>query len=330
MTYQKLKSNFLFAFYFVVLIFAFCFLNFKVSAQELSLGISPPLLEIVIKPNKSIMVAYKIDNYADPVIARAKILPFEPLGNQGNIKIAKDFSGPVRFSLDNSDLDLEKPFFMKTRESKQLLLRMRLPEGTPDGDYYYTLLIETEPPPTVDGSTGGRAKGTIGANILITVTGSGMTEISGKIVLFDVISKFKPFGWKIFDSNAKIPVVLNVQNNGKNMIKAEGEIVLNGNFGEKATYQIPAQNILAQSQRLVFATPSAEINQPTSLVLSGFFLGKYKLAASLNIGESLTPLTASTSFVALPFRWIIGLIFALIISLILIKRLSRNEDEDEA
>ncbi len=313
------------------LFFALIIISWPVvtQAQEFSLGIAPPLLDIVMKPNKSLMIAYKIDNYGDPVITKAKVLPFEPYGNKGNIKISPEFSGPVRFSLDNSNLELGKSFFMKTGESKQLLLRMRLPQGAPEGDYYYTLLIETEPPPS-QGVSSGRARGSIGSNILITVTESGRTELKGKIALFDLISRFRPFGWRIFDSNAKIPVVLNIENAGKNKLQAEGEITLLGGLGMKTVYQIPPQNILAQSQRMVFASPSADLEKPASLILSGFFLGKHTLRATINIGEGLNPINASVSFVAIPFRFLVGLALAILMAYLLVKRLSRDKEADEA
>jgi uncharacterized membrane protein len=72
--------------------------------------------------------------------------------------------------LDNSKLKLGEPFVLKTNDFKQLLLRIRIPEGAPEGDYYYTLLAETQPPTALDGSSTSQAKVAIGANILVTVT----------------------------------------------------------------------------------------------------------------------------------------------------------------
>lgn len=323
MSVKPLKKIFL---CFTLLAVGYCLSAIPSWAQELSLGISPPLLEILIKPSKSIMIAYKVDNYGDPVIAKARILPFEPFGNQGNIQIADEFSGPVRFSLDNSDIELDKPFFMKTRESKQLLLRIRLPENTPNQDYYYTLLIETEAPPNQDGLTSSKARGAIGANILITATGTGRTQIKGSISLFDFLKSNK---WRIFDSNAKIPIVLNVKNDGKNMFQSEGEIILSGAMGLKTSYKIVPQNILAQSEKTLTATPSAEFDKPASLVLNGFFIGRYNLVAILSFGEGLEPLTASASFIAFPFRWLFGIVFAISLGALVIKRLSGEREEDE-
>lgn len=326
---------------FAFLIILFLILTSPVSAQQVSLSLSPPLLEVFIKPGKSIVVAYNLQNFGDPTILVANVLPFEPKDDLGNIRIKEEFEGPIRFSLDNADLQLEQPFFLKTHDRQQLLLRIRVPEGAPDGDYYYTLLAQTQPPPTTEGAASSRARATIGSNILITVTGSGMVEVKGKIALFEVLPRwiFNFFGKKLrlFDSNDKIPVILIGQNQGKNLIKPEGEIVLKGNFGEMAKYEIVPQNILAQSQRLLIATPSAEFDcpekgnkpifcrQPITLLLSGFFIGRYNLSTNINFGETSPKVFASTSFVAIPFKLLLAVFVALVIGIFLIQKLAKND-----
>lgn len=321
----------------VIIIYSLLFIaHFSpVNAQQISLVISPPLLKVFIKPGKSIMIAYRLENNGDPAIMSTKVLPFEPRDNSGKIKIKQEFEGPVRFSLDNANVVFGQPFFMKTHESQQLLLRIRIPDGAPDGDYYYTLLAENQPPPTLEGAAASGAKATIGSNILITVTNSGRIEVKGKVALFDVLARWKlEIGkWKfnVFDSNDKIPIVLIVENNGKNLFVPEGEIVMKGNFGEKARYEIIPQNVLAESQRLMSATPSAEIDcdnnkgraclNHASLIISGFFIGLYKLSTTINFGENSSNIFASTSFIAIPFKLLIGFLIALLIGVFVVKRI---------
>jgi hypothetical protein len=329
-------------FLFVIFIFYYLFFisSKDINAQQVSLSLSPPLIETVIKPGKSILVAYTLVNYADPVILSTKVLPFEPKNNFGQIKIKEEFDGPIRFSLDNADFNLGQEFFLKTNDRQQLLLRIRVPEGAPEGDYYYTLLAETQPPTAQAEKTTSFAKATIGSNILITVNESGKIEIKPKIVIFEVLPRysFSFFGKKInfFDSTDLIPLVLLVENKGKNLIKPEGQIILKGNFGEKAKFDIVPQNILSQSQRLITATPSAEIDcstlskikacqSPISLIMSGFFLGFYQLSTSLIFGENSPQLSASTSFFAFPLKIFVGLVIVLAIAAIIIKRFTAEE-----
>ncbi len=308
-------------------------LTSNVIAQQVSLSITPPLLEVVIKPGKSIMVAYQVKNAGDPTILSTKLVNFEPKDNMGNIRLKSDLRGPIRFSLDNADIELERPFFLKTGASQQLLLRIRAPEGAPNGDYYYTLLAETTPQTGNQGIASSHAKATIGANILITVTDSGIVEIKPKVILFDLLNKINIFGKKIniYDSFDKIPLVVIVGNKGKNLIKPEGKITMTGNFGEKLDYQIIPKNILSESERMVEATPSAELvfeDRPVSLVVSGFFIGVYRLSTQITFGENSPSVFAHVSFFAFPFKLLFVLVVVIIITIYIIKRFLKKEDED--
>jgi len=318
----KLK---IFRFCIVIFTFAFCILNLsEANAQQVSLAISPPLIQTVIKPGKAILIAYSLENSGDPTILTARVVSFEPKDNFGNIRLKDRAEGPVRFSLDNAELSLDQPFFLKTKASEQLLLRIRVPEGAPEGDYYYSLLAETTPAIGREGIGSAQAKATIAANILVTISHSGTIEIKPKIVLFQLLSKMK---WKIFDSLTEVPLVLVLENQGKNLIRPEGKITLRGLLGTSADYEIVPKNILAESQRLVQATPSAEFSkQLISLALSGFFLGPYKLSANINFGENSPNIFASTSFFAFPFKLVAGIILVTIITVFIIKRFSADED----
>lgn len=315
-------------------------LPITVKAQQVTLSISPALLEVTIKPGKSVLVAYKLSNLSDPVLIKAQVLPFEPKDTYGNVKVRSEFEGPIRFDLDNADVAFDNPFFLKTNDSKQLLLRIRVPEGAPEGDYYYTLLAETEAPPESGGVTSSRAKASIGSNILITVTREGAVDVKGKISFFDVIPHYQLnfFGHKIkvFDSTDKIPLVTMIENTGRNLIQPQGEIVLRGNFGEKAKYEILSQNVLAHSQRLLVAQPTTEVDcedypkasfclRPITLLLSGFFIGRYQLSTTIYFGENSANLYASTSFIALPLKLILIWSMAILVIFIIMRRYRKEE-----
>ncbi len=307
-------------------------LGLPVSAQTVSLGISPPIVELVIKPGKSILVAYRIDNDGDPVALRAVVKSFEPKDSFGKITIKDALEGPVRFSLENADLQLEQPFFIKSRSSQQLLLRIRIPDGAPEGDYYYTLLTESQPNNLTDETTQTAARASIGSNILITVSNEGGVDINGRILNFDVVPRlaFTLFGKKIqlFDSNDKIPVVLKVQNNGRNLFKPEGEISLTGNFGEKSSYDIIPQNVLGNSSRVLLASNSASLDNENNatLLLRGFFIGKYALQTTLNFGQGTANISAMTSFLALPIKLGFGMVIVILVSLFLLQRFKKDND----
>ena len=307
-----------------------------VLAQQVSLSISPPIIDAVMKPGKSIMVAYNIKNSGDPVIVNTRVVSFEPRDNFGNVRLKDKAIGPVRFSLDNAHLELEEPFFLDTGATQQLLLRMRLPENVPNADHYYSLLVQTTSPTTVEGVASSRARATIGSNILITVTDSGVIDIKPRVTIFETLSKFKItlFGKsiKIFDSLDKVPVVLYIENNGSNKIVPGGKISLHGAFGQSADYEILPKNILSNSQRLIEATPSADLANgvslpPTSLTLKGLFIGKYNLSANINFGENSPTVFGSTIFFGFPFKILGGVIFIIAVTVFLTKRFSKDDED---
>ncbi|MCX7956127.1 MAG: hypothetical protein N2593_03455 [Patescibacteria group bacterium] len=319
----------------IIIIFtiAIFFITIFVKAQQVSLSISPPLLETIIKPGKSIMIAYNLKNFGDPVYLLVKVVSFEPKDNLGNIRLKKEFEGPIKFSLDNANIQLENPFFLKTGDDQQILLRIRVPENTPQGDYYYTLIVETIPSGNLNNNSASYAKISIGSNILITVTDSGIVDIKPKVVIFDVLSKIKIFNQKIniFDSFDKIPVVLILENRGKNFIKPEGEIILKNIFGHKEKYKIIPKNILSQSQRLIEASSSSKISEKiefknSSFILSGFFIGKNNLSAEIFFGENSPKIFAKASFFAFPFKLISIITIFLLISLEIIKKIKKKEE----
>ncbi|MEK7597774.1 MAG: hypothetical protein AAB441_03980 [Patescibacteria group bacterium] len=330
---DKFIYNF-FLLFFYLFIFLFVYSG-NASAQQVSLSLSPPLLELFIKPGKAIMVAYKLDNLGDPTFLNLKILPFETKDNLGNIRIKPEFEGPVRFSLDNADLTLDQPFFLKTNGSQQILLRIRIPENITDGDYYYSLLAETTPPTASEGIGSARAKATIGSNILVTISNSGNIDIKPKISLFSTRGGLTlGQNIKFFDSSDQIPVVLTVVNKGKNMMKPEGQISLKGNFGETIKYDIISKNILAESERLLEATPSASVECGdrrdakfcvSTLILSGFFIGKYNLSTEIRFGENSPTIFGSTIFYAFPFKITGGIILAIVIVVFILSRHFRED-----
>src|SRR3989344_3734415 len=279
-------------------------LSTNVSAQQLSLSLSPPLTELIIKPGQATVIKYRLTNIGDPTITKIRILPFEPKDNQGNISIIDSLQSPIQFWLEKGSLKLEEPFFLKNSESQEFWLSVNIPEVTPAKDYYFTLLAETQPPPTQEGVVNVRTKVSIGSNLLISVTKKGEVEIKPKISLFTVVPKNKIslLGFKInlFSSFEKIPVVLIVENNGKNLIKPQGEIILSGPLWQRKRFEIKPQTILAESQR------------QTPLELPGFLLGNYRLSANLSLGQGTPTLYASTSFLVFPIK-----LFILIILLFL-------------
>lgn len=294
----------------------------NVRAQQITLSMSPPIVEILVKPGKTLLIGYTVQNLGDPTALSVKIRTFSPQGEYGEIHIDPELISPIHFSLDNTDMQFEQPLFMKTRDTIQALVRIRVPEGTPEGDYYFTVLAETEPAPQIGGASTSVAKATIGSNLLLTVSRSGRVEVKGRVALFQVKPNFtfRMFGreYRIVESGGKIPVSLIVQNLGKNILKTQGDIILRGPLGEKTSLPLLPQNVLADSSRLIKTTKNDGVPYQYSALLSGYFVGEYTLSANVNFGEGTPQLYANTSFIGLPIRFGIAMIVVMLISLLII------------
>jgi hypothetical protein len=300
-------------------------------AQQLSLSISPPLVEAVMKPGKSIVIAYTVANLGDPLIVSAQVRSFKPRDMYGSIELADELEGPARFNLENSTIKLGKQFFLKPQEGQQLLLKIRLPDGTPEGDYYYTFYVQNDLGRPEEGSTAAQTQALVGSNILITVTESGAVDVKGSIGEFSLMkpknrAPLMIFGktFPIYESTDEIPVKLVVQNTGKNAIKPHGDISLRGNFGERAEFQLLPENILSQSSRLIHASPSAGLTN-SSLNLKGFYVGKYTLTAKAHFGNPADSDSDTITFYAVPFKLIAALGMALLFGWAIVKKFRQDE-----
>ncbi len=280
-------------------------------AQQVTLSMNPPIVEAVIKPGKTIVIAYTVTNSGDPVTVRMKIRTFSPQGQNGALTISDDLEGPVRFSLDNANLQFDQPLLMRSGAAQQAVVRMRIPEGTPEDDYYYVFLAETESSPGVNGSSGSTAKASIGSPLLVTVTESGKVQIKGDIASLHIPSRFQITfqnkTYHIIDSSDKIPVSLTIRNNGNNLFKPEGTLSLQGWSGDTLKRSIVPQNVLSQSERKLNCTPDC--------IFSGFFIGPYRIIASVKLSETNPALSAEIPMVGIPFKVLSAVVLTSLITL---------------
>ena len=312
------------------------FFSSHASAQQLTLSITPPLVEAVIKPAKSVLIAYTVSNLGDPLIISPHVRPFTAQGLRGDIVVRDEFEGPIRFNLENSNIKLTDEFFLQSNEGQQLLLKIRVPEGTPEGDYYYTFYVQNALGKKIEGRDAAQSLALVGSNILITVTESGNVDVGGSIgeIRIRPRQELSLFGktYNIFESTDIIPVELILQNTGRHLVKPHGDIILEGSLGEQAKFSVLEQNILSQSSRIVSATPSAVLNslsqdkiKPASLYLSGFFVGKYSLTANIDFGLGTESHEATVTFYAFPFKLMIAGLVALVFGVIIVKKFRQDE-----
>lgn len=317
---KNLKTPLIFCF------FVFWFFGFLVApgarAQTFSLGIYPPLLEVMMMPGKSITQAYRLENSGDEMILNTQIVPFEPADEFGNISLRGSTSPEVEppknwFNFENADISLGKPFVLKSGETKQIILRIRIPQDTREDDYYFTFLFSSEPSTRISG-TATQEAGVIGANILLTVSRTGKPVKKGETV------EFKLKGCKgvsftcLVDSFTKPEFLLRVKNTGRAFWKPFGKIKIEGILGQKWEQELLPENVLANSIRQIQV--ATESSQPA------FLVGPYRAKAEFNLEEDgqgrtlSSTLSSTTSFLALPIKALIGVLTGCVILFIIKSR----------
>lgn len=297
-------------------------------AQQMKLSVVPPQVQILLKPGVSLLKAFNFENLGDPAVFSFRVVSFQPRGDQGNLVLLDKAEGPIRFSLENADLQLEERFFLPNQKTAQALLLIRATDNAPEGDYYYTLLMISEPPGSQ--ATGGRSSLILGANILVSITRSGLTPTSVKLAQFQVIPRYtikllgKSF-W-ILEPGDEIPVILKLANTGQFMVTPQAKIQVKGPFGVNQSKKMLAVNILAHSQRLLTKQEldsCAECQTLPSAVFNGFFFGKYRLSADIGFKDINQKLFAVSEFWVLPVRltvWVSALFLFSVVLLLFLKK----------
>ncbi|MCR4330088.1 MAG: hypothetical protein NUV65_06110 [Candidatus Roizmanbacteria bacterium] len=287
---------------------------FPVMAQQISLSVNPPQVQIITKPDKSLTQGFTFVNDGDEGIFSIRVVSFEPTINGG--RIMKDKAeGPIRFSLANPTIHMDEPFALSSKEQIQALLSVRVTPGAPEGDYYYSIMLISQAP--VSQRTSARGVGVITANILITVTHDGFLDNQIKVAQFQVVPDYQInlFGttYTILTQSQTIPVIFSVANIGKNLFSPTVKVTLQGPFGLERNVEMIPVFLLAHTQRQLFAenVNCQNCTNNPSVVLRGSGWGKYVAIAEINIEGSDKKLYAQTQFWVLPVSLIMYVAIAI-------------------
>ncbi len=296
---MKSKSFFLKAFLFILISFA---APKRIFAQaSVSLSISPPLVEAMIKPGKSIVYAFEINNHSGiDLYLKPRIVAFGPLDSEGHLSLFLDNPSlvPNYFSLTNADIKLEQTFRLAASSSQQLVLKVSIPDNEPEKDRYFTFLIEQSPEGEFFTPDQSKNLIKIGANLLLTISRSGLPQKQA------VIAKFSAQP-KILDSFGKANFEILIQNTGQAFLKPEGQIEIYHRLTKKKmrTLTLRPDNILVDSAR--------EINCfPEPCQFSSFWPGVYQALLKFRVDGNEKVISAKTTFYILPIKIILLMIIA--------------------
>lgn len=276
-------------------------------AQSLSLSISPPIYEIMIKPGKTVSQVFKITNGGESVLLKTRIMEL----TEDGVKDNQDFVPEKWLTMGNSEIQLDHPFLLKSNETKQFNLQISPPLSTNESDYYRVLQFTTIPNPVLDTSQSSIAQN-IGSPVLITVTSTGLLQKSAVVKQFTL-----PF---IMDSFENLKMRIDVENTGKTYIRPVGKISLGGPLGHVDFDIIPRIILTSQTRTLVSDDAYDSLANNVTLSIPGFFIGKYTVKTEFNLDESNISLSQTKTFYALPWKISTGIIFTVFLLSLIIKR----------
>lgn len=268
-------------------------------AQNLSLSISPPLVEIMIKPGKTVTQAYKIHNSGEPVVVTVSLLEFR----LADLKASPDFQAESWIQIINNDLSLHKPFLLNSNQEKQVILKISPPLNSPEEEYYRVVMFSTTPNPASQLSQSSISQ-SLGSVLLVSVTRTGE-----KLKAAQLTKSLIP---AVMDSFDPLIVDFDLQNTGKIYVRPVGEIDLIGQAGKANFKLLPKIVLPGHIQRLTTDNSKSAGQDLHTLYMPGFYLGKYQLNIAFTLDNSKIKIEQSKTFYAFPWKVSVVLIILLL------------------
>jgi hypothetical protein len=272
------------------------------------LSLSPPQLELILKPGATIIHTYEITNNTYQNLSLSiSIDPWLPQGPEGFVSYDHVPANPyLSFSLSNSDLKLNQTFILPPQTHRQLILKIKSATDTPLGDSYYTLFVNQDSSSLTGDLTHSAAAAKVGSHLLISSANSDQIPQKALIKNLTVAPKLKDILFTPLQISAEI------QNTTDFYFPISGTLAITKNNLLIKQFNLTPDNILSHNSRLISCDNSPCLLKPP------FWPGKYTATITTPFSPS-----HSTSFYIFPFS-LITLLIPLTISLTLLFRRSRH------
>ncbi|MFC1710375.1 hypothetical protein ACFL0F_01805 [Patescibacteria group bacterium] len=319
MASKKMKGKKYFKLMLILLVslFGFFILQRVVLAQTVSLSITPPIYEVMIAPGKQASQSYLLENNGNDTLVSVKLVPFSPSDNLGNVVLdetlnREQLTARDWFSLEKPDILFEEQLSLPGGSSVEYILNIAPHSTAAEGDYYFTLLFETDSG-ELGGGRGSAVKTKIGSNILLTVSKDGNPLKIAKVSKFKVPQLVDSFGSLVYQ--------VEIENDGNSFFKPNGDITITPTFGGIQLMRLTPFNILASTKRII---PCMVDDVPIECRFERpFLLGIYKAQLRFQIDDEPRYFQTETETLAFPFVLIL-IIIVFIIMLKVIRRIGKK------
>ena len=169
-----------------------------------------------------------------------------------------------------------------------------------EGDYYTTMLFETDNSALIGGESAG-VNAKIGTNILLTVSKDGQPKKRSAIVDFSA-----PL---LTDSFREISYKVVIANTGSAYFKPIGKITVKPFLGKERVLDLAPQNILASSQREIPCVADESLIKCS--LNDKFLVGTYIAELSYQIDQEGFTYSETVVTVALPYLLLVAVFISL-------------------
>lgn len=268
-----------------------------------ALEIAPPLIYLNVSPGQTAKTQILIrDVSTSPLNVTGTVNDFVASGESGTPKVLLNNTSNNPYSVQGWVEPLPT-LQLVPKQIKTLPITINVPANASPGGHYGVIRF-TATAPSINGSNGVSLSASIGALMLLTVSGKITESLSVKSFS---VSHNGTTGTLFSSGPLAFSEVLT--NNGNVHVQPIGLVTIKDMFGRKlATLPVnqPPGNILPASSRKF--TQSLD----NSVIGSKHLFGHYTATLSLTYGTTKKTLTAQTSFWVIPFKTVAIVIIILI------------------
>jgi len=308
-------------------IFYFMFAKFPVFAQEVNLGVYPPIFQATTTPPSDISAPVTVYNFSDnPVDLKILIKPFiQSESENGEVSYVsksptEDFIAKnVRILDDKNEIS---GITLSAKEIKKLTLKITIPKDQSRSDYYFSVIFLSSGQ-EVNTSNTSSALGGVATNVLVSVGPQGPTN-----------GEIKEFSAPFFLQNGPVPFTLKVLNKSDHYITPKGQILIKNMFGQTVgKIDLLPVNILLNTARFIpdyqsyltsLKNKDFKFDSKTTFWNEKFLLGPYTANLTISLSDEGPVFKRSVFFIAFPIQGLIALVLVVFIILVIRKRIKNR------
>lgn len=306
----------------VLLMFSFfLILSPKALAQNLDLGIYPPVIEIQANPPTDFKVPVFIQNFTDQSQDLTLTLKlFKPSKDENGTLIFSDVNlndYPDPFILQRiqvfDETNKTNKFTISPKQRKDLVLQVQIPANEPKGEYYISMIFSTNPNASSSNNST-EVSASIVSNILLSVGPLGNTQ-----------GVLEEFSSPTFLFKGPVPFTIRLRNTSDHYINPKGNIIIENMFGQAiGKVDLLPVNILSNSvRRIPDSLQSGTAKQsdyqkiqaivdanssPVAIWPENFLVGPYTATLTIALSDNGPVFVRKTTFFAFPAEYILGIL----------------------